>query len=684
MMQVIHFAGFCFLFSALYIIPGWSVLRLFAIDGLSRTSRLLFSVLISLVIVPFCFSVMAAFVPFIPQAWHILAGSLILLGIGWQLKRKKLQPVLSFRTRIPIGLQPSRTETIAIGILILAFSVLIHMPRLDALLNGNQETYLGNWDAAFHLSQTLAIARSGLPPAHYFFPDAPLSYYYWSWILPAVAQNQPLIDVTVARAISVAALFQTAAFLALVYWILRRSVRSASARVWTMLFLTILGGGLDYIASGGPHNSNDEAWQNSFWISGGTEISSFFTIYAWVPQHLAGAMGFFLLIVDWRHLRGSLVLRAILAGVLIAFIFGTSAFVFLALIPAILLFLVYYRRILRQRKTWLIGLLSLVVCLAGVWRQILLMVGNQNFIVWGTFQFRILALYFGAATEKVAQADRLLTLGLLPVVIGIVLTVEMGAVFILYLGWLFRGNRRMDAWSWFLIWYPLLCAVLIFLFTSSAGINFQARGFIPAQFCIVFAAAKFLEDFRWGPLASWKKVILVYVGVIFLFAQSFWAWDELRVRTAPAIGGIIHSDGEKRLFGFLYATEHDLPESLRYIRWANQNTPADALFIQEGLATNSKTSDIKKEQFRFLERMQWVDESVVSIAPDFWVDLNINHIPNAASALSLRERALQSAYVRQRRPPIFDVVRGQTCIPSDDLVYADAFVCIYRVLLQTP
>lgn len=77
------------------------------------------------------------------------------------------------------------------------------------------------WDETWHLAQLTSVARTGIPPQHYLFPTLRLSYYYASWIYPAIIGNLPVFQVSLARAMAIQAYIQVFAFLGAVYCFLR-------------------------------------------------------------------------------------------------------------------------------------------------------------------------------------------------------------------------------------------------------------------------------------------------------------------------------------------------------------------------------------------------------------------------------------------------------------------------------
>ena len=196
---------------------------------------------------------------------------------------------------------PSRGETILAAAFILLFTLAINLPRLDFLVNGNLATWGGSGDEYWHLAELVSVARSGLPPRHYFFPDQPLVYYYWSWIYPAILANTPGLGVSLARALAVHAIMQTGAFVGLSWYLLRLNLRSRLAR-WGGLWALTLAGGFDFFATLSMYKVED--WQRRVvWLVSNNQISSFPTLFMWVPQHVAGAMAFVLALLLWRNVR---------------------------------------------------------------------------------------------------------------------------------------------------------------------------------------------------------------------------------------------------------------------------------------------------------------------------------------------------------------------------------------------
>lgn len=291
-----------------------------------------------------------------------------------------------------------------------------NLPRLDALVQGDMASTVGPWDASWQLAQLTAVAHGSIPPQHYFFPEASLHYYYWSWIYPALLANQPLVRIPLARALSLASMVQTAAFLGVAYWLIRLNFRTLFARLTGLGFLTIMGG-YDFFASMGTSLTDREWWQTAVsWLAGGFQVSSAITLYAWAPQHVAGAMAFVLLVILYKHSLASSMVRAAIAGVLLSFTLGTSAPIFLGSSIAALVWVLVSRVKWSRRRLLYPAILLLAIFLVGSWRQILLSLGSSVSLVWSSFRVPLLETFYGTRSPKVVAFDRGLTLLALPAV----------------------------------------------------------------------------------------------------------------------------------------------------------------------------------------------------------------------------------------------------------------------------
>ena len=171
-------AGVFLLFAA-YWLPGAAFSTLVEWKGLARPVRWMLPFVISWIVIPLGLNLVAEFWPQPPLLPVAIGWTILAIGLSWILRRFGKRPVLEFRSRhhIPV----SRKEGWLVGIFLMAFSAMAMLPRISMLWNGSGIPSVLFSDVYWHLSELTAIARSGLPPQHFLFPDVPLVYYYNSW-----------------------------------------------------------------------------------------------------------------------------------------------------------------------------------------------------------------------------------------------------------------------------------------------------------------------------------------------------------------------------------------------------------------------------------------------------------------------------------------------------------------------
>ena len=200
----------------LYLLPGYLVISFFDFKGVAKWGKLFLSLCISLVTVPTTFIIVGNFFPFIPNltAYLILLAFLLLVGQVLRVMRKR--PVVQF----PVSMTASPAEKFVSWGCIFLFSVFTNLPRVAMFVQGAWVLDVGTFDETFHMAQLVSVARTGIPPSHYFFPGIHLIYYYASLIYPAIMGNLPVLQVSLSRAWAIHAFIQIFAFLGLVYFLL--------------------------------------------------------------------------------------------------------------------------------------------------------------------------------------------------------------------------------------------------------------------------------------------------------------------------------------------------------------------------------------------------------------------------------------------------------------------------------
>jgi hypothetical protein len=662
-----------------YVLPGWLALHLVELPRASRWLRVALAIPVSLLLVPFFLVAVSNFVPLRPNPFWLMA-LVALLGVGVVLlRRSRRVPRLGLRARDGAGgIAVSRGEALLVGAFILLFALAINLPRLDFLVNGNLATWGGSGDEYWHLAELVSVARSGLPPHHYFFPDQPLVYYYWSWIYPAILANTPGLGVSLARALAVHAIVQTGAFVGLCWYLLRLNFRSRLAR-WGGLWALTLAGGFDFFATLSMYKVED--WQRRVaWLVSNNQISSFPTLFMWVPQHVAGAMAFVMALLLWRNVRAPAVVRAVFLALLAGFCLGSSAFIFLSMAIAGLVWMLLHTRLWWRVRAigpiaWAAGLFAL-----GAWRQVLMSLAQSGGIKVNEFRVPTFEGFLETSSPLFQSLDRWLSLLGFPLVLAWVMLIEIGLPFVLYGAWLFtRGLRERGRWARFIVFFPLLYLVLTLVFTHGGpGRNFVTRGSVPAQIGIVLGAALLITQVNWRGLGRLQRGFITYAAAVAVLAQSLTPFFDLRTRSLQAIGRAAHAEQAVQVAGITIGTPPSpWPAQFEYMRWINTHTPVDALIVETGRIEDDT-------RFRLLERMRLVTFSMASEMSLMSVDLELLDPVRWQAARDVSQEATPlellaaSEYARTRHGPVYMVERDKADDPAGEVVYEDDVV---RVVL---
>jgi hypothetical protein len=665
-----------------YWIPGAALASLMEWRGIGRFARWLAPFGISLVVTPVLLVLPTLFVAYKPNLWILAIFSAVLFLAGGILARAGKRPVLVIRSRSQNP--PSRRETILGCIFVAIVTGMAMLPRIHMILNGGEIGTAVLTDTYWHIAETTAIARAGIPPQHFLFPDLPLLYYYWSWIYPAVLAGLPTLGLSLMRLLNVHAAINLLIFLSVLYSFLRMNLHSPKTRWFALVFLT-LAGGFDFFT--GPSLLSHEWWQNtSSALVSKVQIPALLSNYVTEPQHLAGATAFLFLIILWRNIRGNMIVRGILAVVAAAFLFGTSAFVFISTAVAALVWAVLYRRALFRRRAILamLGLAALFVLLSG--SQIALSIAQSGTVRWGEFRAVIVEAATGTSYARSVVLDQILTLLAFPLVAGILLLIEIGLPFALYAAWFFQHlGRKLPRWQRFLAWYPAAYIPIAFLLQHT---NFALRGMIPVQIVIVLAAVQAVEKLGRRSWTGVQRAILRYGFALLLIAQVLSATEEWWTFARKGLAEVLRfengflalpipadhafPDGDTHLIPPMKR----LPPELAYIYWANENLPANALIVEVGLPEDSNRQHL-------LERMRFVDPADLEKVLHSERDLNIvnSQALNAWWATlgsgTVWEKALRTDYVLKNHVPVYVIVHKGTLAELGEPVYQDAYATIY-------
>jgi hypothetical protein len=665
-----------------YWIPGAALLSLVEWRGFNRAVRWIAPFAVSIAVTPVLLVLPTLFAAYKPNLWILAVFSTVLLAAGFLLRRFGKRPVLAVRGRSKNP--PSRRETVLGCAFVLLVTGIAMLPRVHMILYGSEVGTAVLTDTYWHIAETTAIARAGIPPRHYLFPDLPLLYYYWSWIYPAVLGGLPTLGQSLLRLLNVHAAINLLVFLGVLYAFLRMNLPSWKTRSFALVFLT-LAGGFDFFI--GPSLLSHEWWQNtSPALVSEVQIPALLSNYMTEPQHIAGATAFLFMLILWRNVRGSPLVRGVLAVISAAFCFGTSAFVFVSALMAAIVWAVLYRRALLRRRALIAmaGLTALFLFLTS--SQIALSLSQESTVRWGEFRAVIVEAATGTSYARGVILDQILTLLAFPVVSGGILLIEIGLPFALYAVWFFQSlGRKLAPWRRFLAIYPAAYIPIAFLLQHT---NFALRGMIPVQIAIVLAAAVVLEA---AGRRSWTRsqtAFLRYGFALLLVAQVLSAGEEWWGFARKGIGEALRlpngflalpipadrawADGDTHLIPPMPG----LPGNLQYVYWVNAHLAADALFVEINLPEDSNRQ-------HFLERMRLVDPAELKKIQHSERDLNIvdpRALPVWWQGLeggTVLEKALHSDYVLRYHVPVYVVVHGGGLDGLGEPVYRDDFVLIY-------
>jgi len=537
------------------------------------------------------------------------------------------------------------------------------------------------------------VARSGIPPAHYFFPSIDLGYYYASWILPAILGNLPFSPVSLMRAMSMHGYLQVFAFLGIIYLLLQLNIRSLWARLAGIAFFTLMGG-FDLFARL-PGVDDIEYWQQHLgWVSGDVkmQMSQFSTLYMWVPQHLAGGMVALLLILLYKNLASPIRLKLVCSGILFGFCATTSPFVFIGLCIAAGLVGLWKLGWLWQNRSVAMPAIALaaVVFTLIAWLPIYTYTQQRASLVASDFRVSLIERFRGK-TDANFLADKSLTLLGLPLVGGALLSIDMGLMFILYVVWWGRrafsgGPLFRSAEDLVLGLQPLASLVVVFLVADQGGGgNMSMRGMITAQILVALAAALTL-DWLAGLVQNTgiRRFALPYVFVCFFVAQSASTLAELRTTSKKVLEMAAWDEcGVMASLTGGSDPNYCLPKDpYRYVYWLNNHTPPNALIMEEG------PYPLSHVKYRWLERARFLmpgDRSSLVlhrndsdfILPAQWGRL-LRQAGNATSVLELYQVV---DFPSKGRHPVYLVTRqvGQSAPAAGQLVYQDDYVKVYSL-----
>ena len=349
--------------------------------------------------------------------------------------------------------------------------LLLTLPRLTYLLDwlpGN--TTLSFSDDYARMLEILAMtANDSYPLLSPSNTDYLFSYYY-AGLFPMAIIKLAVPALTIKESIALGNFYYHSLILLSLYEISHLVLRSYPQKVRMLIFLFTLFGGLDWIAKGdfSVLYGHYEWWQKRF--SGNTQLSSFYTGMFWTVHHFLAAYTAILAycIAYLSSASGRKQTRDIIVLLLLISIFYTSPFVFLSLIPFLLIHWKKIFDILRQKPSWLIIIASIPPI------AIFLNRVAESPYIWSTFRLDITDHFL---------LDKMLSLPLYLVLVPVVELAGIPLVLAAITGRLNKLERKhlLAAWAFFILTYFLAYA---------HGNNFAMRGMLlpTAVFFFLFAA----------------------------------------------------------------------------------------------------------------------------------------------------------------------------------------------------
>ncbi len=682
----------------MYFIPGYILLTGIDFPALRGLNRYLLALCISLVITPLTFIIVGNIVHIQPGLWAWLILVIFLILGSWILRRTNRRMKVNFvnsQSSNPTEFNNvSHLEKWGVVIFITLFAVIANLPRVLMFFQGGNVMELGPYDETWHIQQLVAVARTGIPPSNYFFPSIHLGYYYGSWIYPAILGNLPVLPVSLMRAMAIHSFIQTFAFLSLIYLLLQVNIRRPWVRLVGICFFTVMGG-FDLFANL-PGIDNVEFWiRDPSWLMNGVrsmQISQFFTLYMWVPHHLAGGMVAVFLILLYKNLDLPTWLKLACTGILYGFCLTTSPFVFIGLVIAGGLVILWnIRSLWRERaRMWFPVVLAIVLFFLVAWSPIISFASHNSSFIYNNFQISLVERFRGNTSFN-SLIDKLLTMLGLPLVAGVILIIDMGLMFILYIVWWIKHlisheESFHNTQDIVLGFQPLISLVFIFLVTDvGGGSNVAMRSMIPAQIVITLAAVlvvDWLANLIEG--RSVNRLVFIYIFACFLIAQSVSPLAELRTNAKRTIQIAIWNDcGVLASLKGNFDPNYCLPDDAwRYVYWLNANTPPDALVLEDG----PYGEDFIK--FRWLERERLLvpnesqSQGLHSYDADFILPGEWNNMVSQGNdSMSALQWYQVLNFPGKGQHPVYLVTRQANQAPpgAGDPVYQDDYVKIYSL-----
>lgn len=407
-------------------------------------------------------------------------------------------------------------------ILIILFFLMNILPRIGLILD---QYPIG--DDMRRLSKTVSISQSEDFPLFYHFPITRMTIYYYvtvgSGLLTKFSENA--IKTNIAWFIHVA--FWNLSMLFLLALVGVSLFKKKAAQVIFFISITFLSGYEFYVAllrGVNPItavNWTDLEWWTDWFVKTFNihfQLSSPYTQFFWVPQHLfAGILGLLLFMII-RTREVSKPVTQIFLGLVFSSILGYSAFVFITIAVSYILFEIFL--LIKGRKTLrqfvLTNLLIGIPFLIFSTDTISLFLASEKI---GWFEPRLNVFWF---LNNATVINKIINLIL---TVPVLLTIELGGLFLVLLyslKSLIRGEKEESLLFWhFNIIIPLS---IMFFFRAADDNNISLRATIPALIGLSIMAGKLVEEGVIGKLKStifYSLLLLSLPTTLYVFTQRF-------------------------------------------------------------------------------------------------------------------------------------------------------------------
>lgn len=493
-----------FLYLALYFLPGFIFSRL--TKGKLKNNPFLW-LFLSSITVPFIYIVLIYSKTL--SLTNYLLSLIILLAIGLVVNKKFRGSSLNWDNTFPVDKERSPFKWLSYLILGL-FLLLLLLPRI-----GLWEEKFPIGDDRHRMGKIVSIAESPDKPLFYRFPVTPLTIYYFDQIQSGLITKFSNNEIKINQAWVIHNFLRGLVLLWMI-WLAATFITKNSLGRLTVVFGLTFSGGLEYylkLIKGVNINHIEwwtDWWGKPFFIH--MQISNPFTSAFWVPQHfLAGLLTIPLYLVLISKEKEKIIGKILFSLILVS-ILGLSAFVFMTVVLALILY--YLLRLLTKQERLLplikdnLFLVILSLILASPLLFLFATADKGQYFSFGLVSFQFLNNYF--LPFKILN---------FLVTIPYFLTVELSLLVLVLIFGLWYFFREKLWRSSMLFWYLCLLPFAIMFFVRAADDNnISMRSTVPSQVTLALLAGLFVPRFFEFIKAKTNFKITLTVGVFsFLF-----------------------------------------------------------------------------------------------------------------------------------------------------------------------